>query len=158
MLKPLINLTSELATMSQTPEQVLATAKLYSDDQNYIVIRLPTSAVTVAAGVVAEIGEPFCALIVDKDEVSLIIPADARENFEGRFRDHLISDHHFRLITFDVVLDMELTGFMAHVSQALANANVPILPLAAYSRDHILVPEHKFDIAMAVLQQLQSAP
>jgi hypothetical protein len=59
--------------MSQTVEQALAEKTLYSDRQNYEFVRLPASAIT-ACRVIAEIGEPFCVLIVDRDESE---PADA---------------------------------------------------------------------------------
>jgi hypothetical protein len=142
--------------MAQTVEQALRSATLYSDHQAYVIVQLPASAIMAAAGVVAEIGEPFCALIIDKDEVSLIIPQDAWTDFAKRLPNHQIVDRPYQLITLDVELDMALVGFMARISQALAEAGVSILPLAAYSRDHILISADQFDIAMAALQKLQS--
>jgi len=142
--------------MAQTVTQAITEAKLYSDQQDYVMIRLPATGIMAAAGVIAEIGEPFCALMVDKDEVSLVIPDEARADFAKRLPDHELADKLYRLITFDIELDMTLVGFMARISQALADANVSIFPLAAYTRDHILVPADQFDIAMATLQKLQS--
>lgn len=143
--------------MGQTVDQVLAALTLYSDQQNYVIVQLPTGAILAAAGIVAEIGEPFCTLIVDKDEVSLIVPADAWEDFSKRLPNHKTADKPYRLITFDTALEMTLVGFVARISQALANANVSILPLAAFSRDHILVPADQFDIALAALEKLKSS-
>src|SRR5215813_1332084 len=142
--------------MAQTVQQALATVQLYSDYQDYILVKLPARAITAAAGVIAEISEPFCALIVDKDEVSLVIPADAWADFSARLPGNTVSEKPYRLITFDGVLELSLVGFMAQVSRRLAEANVPILPLAAFTRDHILVPAHQFDIAMTTLQKLKS--
>jgi len=134
----------------------LAGATLYSDRQDYQIVHLPASSIMVAAGIVAEIGEPFCALIVDKDEVSLVIPADALTDFAQRLPNHKTANKLYRLITFDIPLDLTLVGFMARVSQALAEANVSILPFAAFTRDHILVPADQFDIAIAALETLKS--
>lgn len=142
--------------MTQTVEQALAQAALYSDSAAYTLLRLPGQAVIAAAGVIAEISEPFCALIVDKDEVSLIIPSDALADFANRLPGHIASPQAYRLITFDLELDLALVGFMARVSKTLAEAGVSILPLAAFSRDHILVPAAQFDIAMSALRKLQS--
>jgi hypothetical protein len=142
--------------MNQAVIQALQKATLYSDGVDYSVIKLPARAITVSAGVVAEIGEAFCALIVDKDEVSLIIPRDAIEDFEHRLQGRTIAPSSYRLITFDLELDFNLFGFMATVSEALAKAEVSILPIAAFSRDHILVPSQQLDIALATLQKLQS--
>ena len=142
--------------MTQTVEQALAAAKLFSDNQDYLYIQLPAQAIMAAAGVIAQIGEPFCALIVDKDEVSLVIPADALEDFKERLSDHQTSPKPYRLITFDIELDSSLVGFMAAISRVQADAGIPIMAFAAYSRDHLLVPAEQFSVAMAALSKLQS--
>lgn len=142
--------------MTQTLEQALAQAQFFSDGERYVFIKLPPQAVTAAAGVIAEIGEAFCALIVDKDEVTLLIPDDALTDFASRLPGYKALETRCRLITIDVVLEPTLVGFMAHLSAALAKANIPIFPFAAYSRDHIFVAEDLFDRAMHTLQQLKS--
>ena len=155
MLKPLISLTSD-QYMPQTVEQALQAAKLYTDNIEYSLIHLPPNAITAAAGVLAEIGEPFGAIIADKDEVTLVIPAEAVASFARRLRDHRLGETSYRLITFDLELEPTLTGFIARVAGALAAANVPILPLAAFSRDHFLVPSTQFDAAWNALKNLQA--
>jgi hypothetical protein len=142
--------------MNEAVRKALQQANLYTDGVDYSIIKLPPRAITVAAGIVAEIGESFCTLIADKDEVSLIIPSEAVEDFAKRLKDHRASPMPYRLITFDLELDFSLFGFMAVVSQALAEAEVSILPIAAFSRDHILVPSSQFDIAFQILKKLQS--
>ena len=47
----------------------------------------------------------------------------------------------FRLITFNIVLDLSIVGFMAVVSRRLADEGVSIYVLSTYLRDHILVNE-----------------
>jgi hypothetical protein len=142
--------------MTQTVEQILAVAALYSDDKDYVIVQLPAAAITAAAGIIAEVSEPFCALIVDKDEVSLVISFEAWEDFSRRLPNHKVADKRYRLITFDIELEMSLVGFMAKISQTLAEANVSILTFAAFTRDHLLVPTDQFDIAIAALQKLKS--
>lgn len=139
----------------QTVEQALAQMELYSDDNTYLLVKLHARAITLAAGIVAEVSDPFSALIVDKDEVSIMIVDEAIEEFEERLRNHTISEIQYRLITFDVALDLGLIGFMAKVSTALADAGIPIMTYAAYTRDHILVPAEKFDQAMQTLEALK---
>ncbi|HVU14185.1 MAG TPA: ACT domain-containing protein [Phototrophicaceae bacterium] len=141
--------------MAQTVEQALQQANLYTDEVLYSLIHLPPNGIMAAAGVIAELGEPFATLIVDKDEVTLIIPADAVADFAKRLRDHRVSELNYRLITFDLELEPTLTGFMARISATLASANVPILTLGAFSRDHLLVPADRFETAWDTLKQLQ---
>jgi hypothetical protein len=143
--------------MTQSVEQALAAVRLYSDGQDYILVHLPSKAIMAAAGVIAQIGEPFCAMIVDKDEVSLVIPAEALDDFRERIPNYEVADAAYRLITLDIELDLGLVGFMAVVSRALAEASVPIMALAAYSRDHLLVPAAQFSVAMEALTKLKSS-
>jgi hypothetical protein len=140
--------------MSQTIEQALAAAKLYSDGQQYVLTRLPLAAITAAAGVIAEMSEPFSALIVDKDEVSLLIPEDGLTDFARRLPGHKVSPDKLRLITFDVVLEPTLVGFMARITTALAAANVTVFPYAAFSRDHLFVPAAQYENAVTALKKL----
>jgi hypothetical protein len=142
--------------MSQTVQQALDSATFYSDSQDYLFVQLPAPAMTAAAGVVAEIGEPFCALLVDKDEISLMLPAEAWTDFEKRLPGAQISDHRYRLITIDVILEPGLVGFIAHVGQALAAANISILPFSAFSRDHLVVPTGQVESALVALKNLQT--
>ncbi len=141
--------------MTQTAEAALRGATLTSDGRVYRLLQLPANAITLAAGVLAEAATPFSALLADKDEVTLLLPDDACREFARRLRHATISDAAYRQITFDIVLDSTLVGFMALVSKALADNGIPILTYAAFSRDHVVVRDHDFDKAMRVLSQLQ---
>lgn len=143
--------------MTQTVDQALKAAQLYSDDYEYRLIKLPPNAVTVAAGIVAQAGNPFTALLVDKDEVSLLLEDEDFHEFGKRLRDHEVSETRYRLITFDVELDPTLVGFMAHISTALAEADISILTFAAFSRDHLFVSNDNYEQAMKTLQNLKEA-
>jgi len=138
-----------------TVEEALKAATLYSDNQLYKFVKLPPNAITVAASIVAEAGIAYFALLVDKDEVTLMLPDDVLDVFSKRLIDAEISETHYRLITFDVVLEPTLVGFMAHISTALAQQNISIMPFAAYSRDHLFVSDEQFDLAINILERLK---
>jgi hypothetical protein len=133
-----------------------AQATLYTDDMLYQLVHLPAPAITAGAGVLAEIGQAFGALIVDKDEVTLIVPQDTWDDFANRLPDHRVATG-YRLITFDLPLDLELVGFLAWVSRVLAAAGINILALSAFERDHILVPADRFQAAWDALQTAQKS-
>jgi hypothetical protein len=143
--------------MVQTIRDALKAARFYSDGELYALLQLPPQAIIAAAGVLAEIAEPFAALIADKDEVTLIIHAEEVETFARRMPGYTSAQSLYRLITLDVLLEPTLVGFMAMVGQAVARAGVSIIPLGAYSRDHLLVPENQFDAAMNALKKLQAS-
>lgn len=135
--------------------QTFKTATLYTDDELYRVVRLPAAALWAGTAIVAEIGEPFSAVIADKDEITLVVLSDAWDDLADRLPDHTVMEHAYRLITFDTPLEPALVGFMALVSQILADAGVSILPLAAFSRDHILVTAAQFQQAWDALAAAQ---
>lgn len=140
--------------MIQTVDDVLRSANLYSDGLLYRLVKLPPSAITLAAGIVAEIGQPFCALVADKDEVTLLMPDKARADFRARLRQAAASEQAYRLITLDLPLEPDLVGLIARLAAALAAVDIPILAFAACSRDHLLVPAEDFDKAMRALSDL----
>ncbi len=141
----------------QTLESVLAQGQFQLDEGVYRVLRLPAKAIIAAAAVIAEIGEPFAVLIADAHEVTLVIDDEALEEYRHRLIGHTVEATTYRLITLDLPLEPTLTGLMARLAAALAEAGVPIFPYAAYSRDHLLVPTEKAEIALAALNGLKTA-
>jgi hypothetical protein len=140
--------------MMNAAVRAFARATLFTDGIDYRLVHLPASAITAGAGVLAEIGTPFCALLADKDEVTLLLSLSAWERVADRFPDHRLADP-YRLITFDLPLDFELVGFLALVSDLLAQAGVSILALSAFERDHVFVPAPQFQIAWDTLKAAQ---
>jgi hypothetical protein len=57
----------------------------------------------------------------------------------------------FRLLTFDIELDFTVVGFLAEVARILAEAEIPILALSAFSRDHILIKQENLAEALKAL-------
>lgn len=138
--------------MNHSAKEVLSQTPLYTDEVIYTLIKLPASAIWAGAGVLADLGEAFSVLIADKDEVTLVMALEAWQ--EEYFKRLPGAEQHgeFRLITFDMVLEFSLTGFMAIVATILAEAGVSVIPLGAFSRDHVLVPADSFEKAWTALQ------
>jgi hypothetical protein len=136
------------------PAQAFSQAALYTDGIDYRLVHLPPAELPATAALLAEIGSPFCALIADKDEVSLLVSQPVWERVASRFPDHRISAP-YRLITFDLPLNFALVGFMALVSSILAEARVSILAISAFERDHIFVPTASFQTAWDALKHAQ---
>ena len=58
------------------------------------------------------------------------------------------------LLTFDATLPFELVGFLARVTSALAEEDVAVFALSAYSTDHVLVRRTDVESALAALSDL----
>jgi hypothetical protein len=137
--------------------QIIKQGNFSSDERLYRVVQLPANAITVAAGVLAEVGEAFSGLLVDAKEVTLILADEAFEAYQGRLRDATASPLRYRFITFDSKLDFDVVGFMAVVSQTLADADISLLAYASYHFDHFLVAESDFEAAMQALNEMKES-
>lgn len=92
---------------------------------------------------------PFM-ILKDRWEVTLLL--DERDF--ARIRDEVAgapSRGNLRLVTFDVVLDFGVVGFLAAVSELLASAGIPMLTLSAFGRDHLLIDQTHLAAALNVL-------
>ena len=63
----------------------------------------------------------------------------------------------YRLITLEVRLDWQVTGYLAAVTRALADAGVPVGVLSSFQYDHLLVRDDLLGKAEAALQHLIDA-
>ena len=89
------------------------------------------------------------ANIRDENEITVIIDESKYES-----KDVLEVEKSWRLLTFDMVLPFGLVGFLAKVSQALAEESISIFAVSAYSTDHILVKEKDLENAKKKLECL----
>ena len=143
--------------MSQTVDEVLRACEFRSDGSDYRLLKLPANGITAAAAIVAEASLPFSAMLADQDEVTMLLPDEVCQEFQGRLKMATLSEAAYRLITVDAILEPDLLGLIASVSRSLAESGIPILVFAAYSRDHIFVPVDCFDKALAALKSLQES-
>ncbi len=138
-------------------ESLLAHAAFVLHPDEFLLVRLPPTAVIAAAGVVAELAEPFIAIILDSRELTCIIERESFEEYAHRLLDAQVSDTTYRLLTLDHSLESTLVGLIALISRVLADANIPILALSAYAYDHLLVPTEKATAALTALEQFQNS-
>ena len=89
-------------------------------------------------------------LLKDEHEVTLLL-----EESDWRAMRHAARDARleggFRLLTFDIVLDGSVVGFLAHVTNLLAQAGISCGALSAFSRDHLLIKQDELGKALRIL-------
>jgi len=118
----------------------------------YVLASLPRA---LAPRALAALGadDPFVAAIVERDEVSLTLPEASWAGHPLR-ADARAASSSWRVLTFDLDLPLDVTGYLAPAAAALAEAGVPIVPQCAFSKDHVLVPEDRLDDALHALNAL----
>ncbi len=92
---------------------------------------------------------PFM-IFKDKFEVTLLLDEIDFGTIRHAIRDAKI-EKNFRLLTFDLVMDFSVVGFLAEVARILAEAEIPIIALSAFSRDHLLIKQEDLVNALKVL-------
>ncbi|MFH1133351.1 MAG: ACT domain-containing protein [Nanoarchaeota archaeon] len=86
------------------------------------------------------------ANIIDKDEITVIVQ-------EGKLpKDCIAADKGWLLLTLGQDTAMDTVGVTATIAGALADAEVAIMPIAAFSRDHFLIKEKDKEKAVAALK------
>jgi len=92
---------------------------------------------------------PFM-IFKDKFETTLLL-----DEIDFRTVRHAMRDARtqggFRLLTFDIELDFTVVGFLAEVAQILAEAEISIVALSAFSRDHLLIKQEDLSKALKSL-------
>jgi len=89
------------------------------------------------------------ANIIDKNETTVIIEESKYDS-----KDIIEIEKGWKILTFDMVLPFGLVGFLAKVSRALADENISIFVVSAYSTDHILVKEEDLTKSVEKLEEL----
>ena len=92
---------------------------------------------------------PFM-IFKDKWEVTLLLDEIDFEAMRVGLRDAKI-ERNFRLLSFDVELDFSVVGFLAFVSNKLAEAGISIVALSAFARDHLLIKQEDLAKTLKVL-------
>lgn len=98
----------------------------------------------------ASVPDGFSALVVDRDEVTLVCSESALEQYDDEAR--LQVDVGWRRVTFAGPLPWEQVGFLADVAGRLAGAQIPFTSLSGFTTDHVLVRAAQADLAVKVLR------
>jgi len=97
--------------------------------------------------------KPFSSVTYTEDEISVVLRVSDWAKLKKGFLNHK-EEGPYKLITFDIVLDLSIIGFLSVVSTALAENDVPIYALSTYLKDHILVKKVNAPKAIRILRDL----
>ena len=139
-----------MAEPSKSMLPFFADTKLIIHPDDYVVVSVP-SAQSVEARRLSF--RPFSSVTYDHGEVSLVVRASEWALYESRFWEAKV-EGPYTLITFDIVLDLALVGYLSVVSSLLAENGVSIYTLSTYMRDHILVKKLDAEKAVEALTRL----
>lgn len=131
---------------------VLAQTELRTDDREYVIIDVPLEEYREAIELFAELGAVFSTAVIDEDELTLVLPFDVWDEARDDIAAAGEADG-YRLITFDLTLELGLVGYLAMLTDVLAEEGIAIFAVSSYQRDHLLVKEMDFERAWAALEE-----
>ena len=86
----------------------------------------------------------------DKFETTLLLDEIDFGTIRHAIRDAK-TQGNFRLLTFNIELDFSVVGFMAEIARILSEAQISIVALSAFSRDHLLIKQEDLSKALKAL-------
>jgi hypothetical protein len=87
----------------------------------------------------------FCSITRTKDELSVVCREDS-------VPDDIKCERAWRVLQVEGPLDFALTGILASIAKALADAGVSIFAVSTFDTDYILVKETNLALAQRALQ------
>lgn len=141
-------------TLEAKIRRLLSEMEITLHPDSFTIVSINRSEEDKAKGIIADLG-PFSSLTFDLAEVSLVVKTEQWGVLREKVEEYQ-EEGPYRLITFDIVLDPSIVGFMAVVSRRLADEGVSIYALSTYLRDHILVKEGDCEKAVEALRSLMA--
>jgi hypothetical protein len=136
--------------MFEALQQLFAATRVRREPASYVVCRLQPG--TPLEPVVRLQPPPLC-VTVEADGATVFLPEDELPALQAAVP---VAEHHGPWTVFGLhaPFDFGVTGYLARVCEALATQEIPVLSLATYRRDYILVPGARSEDAEAALDAL----
>jgi hypothetical protein len=134
------------------PLELLKTAKVEVAPETFFLVSLPPADWTKLLEnpeLSPRMTAPFM-IFRDKWEITLLLDEIDYGTIRHAVREAK-TEGNFRLLSFDVDLDFNVVGFLAEVARILAEAEIPIAALSAFSRDHLLIKQQDLSKALKIL-------
>jgi len=133
-------------------KELLSRTEIQLDTEEYIIISLRLEQEKKARESLNSLAS-FSSITYDYKEVSIVARNTEWNKVKKNFTNYEKTGT-YKLITFNIVLDLSIVGFMATVSKKLADAGISIYAISTYLRDHILVQSEDAENAVRVLENL----
>ncbi len=141
-----------MATMDEGIRQILQQTTIKTQPGSYAIVYIDPFEKEKAWTLLSDVS-PFISVTSTGEEVSIVLRLSDWEKLKANFASYRVAAP-YRLITFDIVLDLSIVGFLSVISSALSAEGVSIYALSTYLKDHILIKEEDADRAASILNNL----
>jgi hypothetical protein len=138
--------------ISEKIRHILANSTLREHPDDYSLVMIDVDEQEMARELLKNL-KPYSSITFTTEETSVVLRSSdwkrLRDNF-GKYDE----ESPYRLITFDIVLDLSLVGYFSVLASVLAENGISIYAISTYLKDHILVKKEDIESALQVLQRL----
>jgi hypothetical protein len=118
----------------------------------YVIVSIPTKESKNLQ--IEKFQKEFLSIIYEKDEITLIIKGKNYDKIKKSFKKAEV-ERNFRIITYDEILDWNITGFISKIAEVLAKNKIVMGVISAYSKDHFLIKDKDIKKALKILKELK---
>ena len=134
-------------------KQLLKKTRLKVLPDTYAIVRLPLNQFSKLD--LRRFQKNFFSIIYEKKEITLILDQKNWNMIKKDFTNYKIQ-RNYRILTLDVNLEWDVVGYLASVSKALADKNIPLGVLSGYSTDHLSIRNKDVKNALNALRTLKN--
>jgi len=138
--------------LNENLKKLLSKTKLLLHPDDYFIVSIDANDESKARLILNSLN-PFSSITFDKSEISLVIKSKEWNNLKKRFSRYK-EEGPYSLITFDIVLDLSIVGFLSVISERLAENGISIFAISTYLKDHILVKSEDVSKALRILKHM----
>ncbi len=141
--------------MLEVPDEIrkiLAETRIIEHKDDYVIVYIDPREEKNARTLLIDL-MPFSSITYTPDEVSIVLREREWAGIKNCFRSFK-EGGPYRLLTFDIVLDLSIIGFMAVITKVLAEEGVAVYAISTYLKDHLLVKKSDSKKAVQALQRL----
>lgn len=142
--------------MKETVRTLWAKTRIMVWPGDYVLVSLPPAALATAATLVAKAAGRFAAVVVENEGVSLTLRRDAWLAASEKI-DVLAVAGPYRVVTLDLEIDLNVSGYLLPAAERLAQAGIAIVPQCAFRMDHLLIRSEDAETAVSILTRFSAA-
>jgi len=96
------------------------------------------------------IRDSFFSLIINKEEITLIVPDNEWKKISDSFLELKI-ERTYKIISLDLPLQWTITGYLSFIIRLLSEVGISAGTISCYSKNYLMIKKHDIFIAIQIL-------
>jgi len=118
--------------------------------EDYLIIKLPLKETVVVEDKIKMIRDSFFSLIINKEEITLIVPDNEWKKISDSFLELKI-ERTYKIISLDLPLQWTITGYLSFIVRLLSEVGISVGTISCYSKNYLLIKKHDIFMAIQIL-------